>query len=268
MKSSSASACRNLYRFVRLRLGKAISDREIARRWRMEWKSFAALKYGQREVPRVGDLDALARLLGLDPALVFEVARGTQATTVHRLIERGDRQALLRRLVPRAPERNLDLVADRIADAVFTRAARNVSQTRLRQPRSAAPDQEKRRYVRVPVNISARYRTDTQAGVIRLRALSRAGATLDADPELEKGTRLILEWPMGGRRRRIQARGVVVWRGHASGEKHAATGVEFVGVAEPDRRVIAEHVARSMQRVAKGSRRPPRRRTRGTKLRR
>jgi uncharacterized protein (TIGR02266 family) len=72
----SAEHCRSLYRFIRLRLGNEISDREIARRWGMEWKSFAGLKHGQRQVPRLRELEKLAAVLDVDRAAVFMVAVG------------------------------------------------------------------------------------------------------------------------------------------------------------------------------------------------
>lgn len=78
--------CKNIYAFIRLRMGNQISDREIARRWPMEWKSFNGLKHGKRQVPRIVDLEGLARLLNLDAAFVFEVARGTSAELVHNLL--------------------------------------------------------------------------------------------------------------------------------------------------------------------------------------
>lgn len=83
---SSSDRCKNLYRFIRLRLGEAISDREIARRWSMEWKSFSALKHGKRQVPRVTELVELARILELDSAVVFEIASGAPAEEVHSIV--------------------------------------------------------------------------------------------------------------------------------------------------------------------------------------
>lgn len=97
--------CKNLYRFIRLRLTDAPSDREIARRWAMEWKSFVALKHGKRGMPRVEELEALARHLEVDPAFVFQAARGVPADEVAALLAREHRwRALL----------------ERVTDAVFT----------------------------------------------------------------------------------------------------------------------------------------------------
>jgi len=84
------STCKNIYAFIRMRLGTQISDREIARRWPMEWKSFNGLKHGKRQVPRIVDLEGLAKLLNLDAAFVFEVARGTSAELVNALLTEGD----------------------------------------------------------------------------------------------------------------------------------------------------------------------------------
>ena len=97
-------ACKNLYSFIRLRLGLTISDREIARRWPMEWKSFNGLKHGKRQVPRIADLEGLARLLGIDAAIVFEVARGTPAGQAHQLLEARELDALVRLLIPTSAE--------------------------------------------------------------------------------------------------------------------------------------------------------------------
>jgi len=91
--------CKNLYTFIRLRLGYTLSDREIARRWPMEWKSFNGLKHGKRQVPRIADLDALGRLLNIDAAFVFEVARGVPAEQVHQLLESRDLNAAVQMLI-------------------------------------------------------------------------------------------------------------------------------------------------------------------------
>lgn len=93
---ADAGRCRNLYAFIRLRLGDALSDREVARRWKMEWKSFAAVKHGRRHLPRLPELEALAGLLGVDAAFVFQVARGVPAREVHRLLEENDAGQLAR----------------------------------------------------------------------------------------------------------------------------------------------------------------------------
>lgn len=127
--SDSTANCRNLYSFVRLRVGKKISDREIARRWPMEWKSFSALRHGRRQVPRIADLETLARMLGVEAAFVFEVARGVPAAKVHRQLEQNDPEKLSEILIAgvqaghrdwESKERRLDAVLERIDDAVFT----------------------------------------------------------------------------------------------------------------------------------------------------
>jgi transcriptional regulator with XRE-family HTH domain len=93
--------CRNLYVFVRLRLGPQLSDRELARRWGMNWRSFLNLKEGSRRVPRLEELETLAEVLKVDPALVILVARGEPADVVNRWVLSGEgaiREGLLARL--------------------------------------------------------------------------------------------------------------------------------------------------------------------------
>jgi PAS domain S-box-containing protein len=104
-RATAAERCHNVYRFIRLRLGPEISDREVARRWGMEWKSFAALKHGRRQLPRLEELDLLAPLLGVDGMHVFQVARGVPAEEVAAELARQHR---------------LRSVLERISDAVFT----------------------------------------------------------------------------------------------------------------------------------------------------
>lgn len=90
---------------MRLRLGDAPSDREIARRWGMEWKSFAGLKHGKRQVPRIQELERLAAVLEVEPVFVFQVAGGVPADEIAALLVR---------------ETQLRAVLDRLTDAVFT----------------------------------------------------------------------------------------------------------------------------------------------------
>ena len=99
--SSASERCRNLYAFIRLRLGRDLSDRELARRWGMNWRSFLNLKEGARRVPRLEELEALADLLGMDASLVVLVARGEPADVVNRWLLDGDaaiREGVLARL--------------------------------------------------------------------------------------------------------------------------------------------------------------------------
>ncbi len=121
--------CKNIYAFTRLRLGNDISDREIARLWPMEWKSFNALKHGRRQVPRVVELEGLARVLKVDAAMVFEVARGVPAKTMHRLLERNDRDKLSRLLMAgvlashreaESKDVRYEALLNRVHDAIFT----------------------------------------------------------------------------------------------------------------------------------------------------
>lgn len=86
-------------------MGDDVSDREISRRWEMEWKSFIALKQGRRRMPRIDDLERLAAILGVDAAFVFQVARGSPADDVAALLGR---------------ESELRALLDRVADGVFT----------------------------------------------------------------------------------------------------------------------------------------------------
>ncbi len=104
-RRETAERCRNLYRFIRLRVGDSPSDRELARRWGIDWKSFVALKHGRRQVPRLDELEALAACLGVDPAYVFQVGGGGKPEAVAALLARDDR---------------LRAVLDRVADAIFT----------------------------------------------------------------------------------------------------------------------------------------------------
>lgn len=121
--------CRNLYAFIRLRFGPDVSDREIARRWGMGWKSFTLLKNGQRQVPRINELEELARLLAVDAAFVFEVARGVSAKKVHKLLQENDREHLSQLLMKGVHDARVDAevegqrfraILDRVHDGVFT----------------------------------------------------------------------------------------------------------------------------------------------------
>ena len=123
---ATAHRCRNLYAFVRHRLGNEISDREIARMWGMSWRSFVNLKEGKRRVPRVEELEALADRIGVDVMVILVVARGEPATTVHHWLLSGDdvvRSELVARLrlsATTAPLAPLQSRLERIPGAVFT----------------------------------------------------------------------------------------------------------------------------------------------------
>ena len=104
-RADAARRCRSLYRLIRKRIGEQVSDREIARRWDMEWKSFAALKHGQRQVPRIDELERLAVVLQVPVADVFHAASGTRARSASAPAERADA---------------LGLTLDRVPDALFT----------------------------------------------------------------------------------------------------------------------------------------------------
>lgn len=102
----SEHPCQNLYRFIRLVVGEDIADRELARRWAMEWKSFVGFKQGRRRLPRVESLEALATsVLHVDPAFVFQVCRGVPAEEVAAYLSR---------------EHRLRALLERVNDAIFT----------------------------------------------------------------------------------------------------------------------------------------------------
>lgn len=77
----------NLYRFIRLILGKDITDTEITRRWKMDQKNFFCFKTGKYRAPRLERLEQLAKMLKINKHLVFEVAGGAPAVQVFRLIK-------------------------------------------------------------------------------------------------------------------------------------------------------------------------------------
>jgi transcriptional regulator with XRE-family HTH domain len=124
--SSASERCRNLYAFIRLRLGRDLSDRELARRWGMNWRSFLNLKEGSRRVPRLEELETLAEVLNVDPALVILVARGEPADVVNRWVLSGEgaiREGLLARLELSAASSDsplLHLSIDRIPCGLVT----------------------------------------------------------------------------------------------------------------------------------------------------
>lgn len=120
---------KNLYNFIRMRLGSQISDREISRRWGMDWTSFFSLKAGKRKVPRIEELEILANILVIPPAIVFEVARGTDATQINSILNKGNKEQITSMLLGsyQLPimehtlgEKYLQTVLDRITDSIFT----------------------------------------------------------------------------------------------------------------------------------------------------
>ena len=80
----------NLYRFIRLILGTGITDVEIGRRWRMNDKNFHEFKVGRYPVQRIERLEKLAPVLGVNKHLIFQVACGTSADKVFKLIKKND----------------------------------------------------------------------------------------------------------------------------------------------------------------------------------
>lgn len=80
----------NLYKFIKLVLGEDISDRSIARRWNIDEKNFHEFKTGVYPVPRLDKLEELASVLGVNKHLVFQVAGGSPAQKVFKLIKNND----------------------------------------------------------------------------------------------------------------------------------------------------------------------------------
>jgi uncharacterized protein (TIGR02266 family) len=94
----------------------------------MEWKSFNALRHGRRQVPRIRELEDLARLLNLEAPFVFEVARGVPARRMHGLLNENDRERLYRLLMQGAltahreaesTEVHCEALLNRVSDGVF-----------------------------------------------------------------------------------------------------------------------------------------------------
>ena len=80
----------NLYRFIRLILGREISSRQIALQWKMDEKNFHEMRVGRYPVPRIKRLIDLAKMLGVNKHLVYEVAEGRPAGKIFRLIKNRD----------------------------------------------------------------------------------------------------------------------------------------------------------------------------------
>ncbi len=79
----------------------------------MEWRSFAALKQGRRQVPRVHELEGLAAVLGVPSAFVYQVANGAAPDDVAALLAR--EQALRAELD--AERRTLQLLFEHVPAA-------------------------------------------------------------------------------------------------------------------------------------------------------
>ena len=80
----------NLCRFISLILGRKISNRQIALRWKMDEKNFHEMRVGRYPVPRIKRLIGLAKMLGVNKHLVYEVADGRPAGKVFKLIKNRD----------------------------------------------------------------------------------------------------------------------------------------------------------------------------------
>ncbi len=79
----------------------------------MEWRSFAALKQGRRQVPRIHELERLAAVLGVPSAFVYQVANGAAPDDVAALLAR--EQALRAELD--AERRTLQLLFEHVPAA-------------------------------------------------------------------------------------------------------------------------------------------------------
>ncbi|MEW6026628.1 MAG: PAS domain S-box protein [Planctomycetota bacterium] len=88
MRKGSSKRVSNLYRFIRLILGEKITDTAISRRWNMDTKNFSEFKNMRYPVPRIERLVDLAKLLGINDHLVFEVAKGVPAERIYHLIRK------------------------------------------------------------------------------------------------------------------------------------------------------------------------------------
>lgn len=86
----------NLYRFIRLILGKDISDRQIAQSWKMDEKNFHEFKEGKYPVPRLGKLAELASALKLDKYIICQVAEGVSAQKVYNLYKTDNHDGLIK----------------------------------------------------------------------------------------------------------------------------------------------------------------------------
>jgi hypothetical protein len=90
----------NLYRFIRLIIGPDIPNRQIAKRWGIDEKNFHEFRVGRYPVPRLERLETLARVLGVNKHLVFQVAGGASADKVFRLIKKNDLPGQMKLLFP------------------------------------------------------------------------------------------------------------------------------------------------------------------------
>jgi len=96
----------NLYIFIRLILGSDISNRQIAHRWKMDEKNLHEFMDGRYPVPSLKRLEQLARVLGVNKHLVFEVAGGASAKKVFNLIRKKDLSGQVKLLLPELPKNN------------------------------------------------------------------------------------------------------------------------------------------------------------------
>lgn len=88
----------NLYKFIRLILGNAITDSWIAQKWGFDPKNYHDFKTGRYPVPRLVKLEKLATILDINRHLVFQVATGTPARKVFNLLKKDDLSGQIRLL--------------------------------------------------------------------------------------------------------------------------------------------------------------------------
>ena len=103
----------NLYRFIRLMLGEDISDRQIARKWKMDEKNFHEFKEGKYPVPRLSKLSELADVLGLNRYILCQVAEGIPARKIYRLIETNDHNGMIKLLSKQLYAAHMSVTAQR-----------------------------------------------------------------------------------------------------------------------------------------------------------
>ena len=204
----------------------------------MEWRSFADLKHGRRQVPRIDELERLARLLEIDAAFVFEVARGVSARKVYGLLRANDPTKLAYLLMTGIQEARWKV--EGTADT-FRAVLDRVNET---------GDLEKRRFVRVPLKAAVAYESEGRAFEGVCRNLSRGGLFIETDRPLPRRTRIAVRWRLGTEGSAVTADGVVAWNTLGDAQAPAGMGVEFTKIAPADRRVIIAHVNQARSRCA------------------
>lgn len=78
----------NLYKFIRLVMGKNISDKGVANKWNMDGKNFHDIKTGIYPVPRIERLVSLSKVLKVHEYVIFEVAKGMPAQKAYSILKK------------------------------------------------------------------------------------------------------------------------------------------------------------------------------------